>query len=885
MRYKFLWVIVLSFMVLATLKGALAFDKTMWWGYSYDGAHSAHISGTNRIAAFKVNVSITGDSDVQPIVADINGDSQNEIIYINNNFLYVYNMTGGVLASVYNTDLAEHQPSVYTSPACSTNRAVYIMGVSNTVYVYCYDGGVFKQRYNQTTQGNASGTINGISMVTYGADIYGLFLSKTVGGGFGGYDYFMERCNFLSNSISCQYHDITDMGYIDTQTNKNMPYGFFNADNKPDFWYINYPGTKLGVCDINFNCTNVTLGSLTANFDMIVLQQTIGGYDLIANRLTTSDVKALDYSGATILQYFGDGVGNSIFGIKGMTQEGIDGRVCYHYCDWDTNYYINCRQLDGSFDVQQSLGGSCDIGSFYYTAQFIESVDVDGDGDYDLLLSNQVNYTSNNPHICYNLGSTFDCQPFSNNPSKYFYAVDIDKDSKLDIIDYKPASNSLKWYLTSTVPGGGGALPTISITNTQQDVCGQTLSVSWDTDISSDTHLLYKKAGGAWVTAHKDEETKTHFIQIFGLDQNTYYEFEVESCYHGNNCTIQGGYSIVTGLSTDICGGQCAYPCIFYDDFEYFLPISTKGWYMTPTIYSDFAPDSGVICRNSSSGTWGTQTLRHDTPSSTLYQIYTHQFKFKITNTSIDTFAVRFYDSTDMTLYNIADVGISTNPFNGTHGNLFVMQTNPITGVEYSTTFGDPIYISVGSWHTLQVITYFDPLSRKFFNYTANSTQSIKPHTVGVVLDNSQAWFNVPFFQDKPSTDSIRLEDFVFDYWSDGDLCLDDVTAYVGTTFNASDLYQYVETLPVELIKGCFNIKTGVYQCLVSGCQDCCEAYKGSFRVKDLGCVMGKSVDSWLDDMAKWVLGHIFGFIILIMMVIILLPVLLKLYEVFGRRG
>jgi uncharacterized repeat protein (TIGR01451 family) len=88
---------------------------------------------------------------------------------------------------------------------------------------------------------------------------------------------------------------------------------------------------------------------------------------------------------------------------------------------------------------------------------------------------------------------------------------------------------------TGTTPTGEACdpntpAPTITDVGIHDGIQGGSVTVSWETDVDSDSLVLFREQGAAdWVQVGTPARTRVHHVQVFGLDQDKEYEFAVRS--------------------------------------------------------------------------------------------------------------------------------------------------------------------------------------------------------------------------------------------------------------------------------------------------------------------------------------------------------------------
>jgi hypothetical protein len=342
------------------------------------------------------------------------------------------------------------------------------------------------------------------------------------------------------------------------------------------------------------------------------------------------------------------------------------------------------------------------------------------------------------------------------------------------------------------------------------------------------------------------------------------------------NCGSEGK-NCINGACTGNCSlPTCVFPCILWDDFSYLCTLIQAGWSILPYNYN-LTPVGGQMCYNDLST--GTEFARYLNPGH-FVDIVTEEFNLTMPNTSGADFTatMRYFDGTDHEYKQIYYLDFS-----------YDINSGQVTLAVWAKINGDDTLISVGSnvlqvgvETSIKIVHYnFDTLGRSFFNSSANRSQLIQPQTYAVIINNNAntSYFNLPQFEPLIQGHSNLISGINF-AWNKNN-CIDDLKVYDGTTFDAWDLTT-PDPFNITAIKGCWNSKTGHFECLISGCQDCCETLpNGSFRVKDFGCTMGKYAGFELDKVKQWILGNLITFIILLLLLILVIPIMLKILEIY----
>lgn len=364
------------------------------------------------------------------------------------------------------------------------------------------------------------------------------------------------------------------------------------------------------------------------------------------------------------------------------------------------------------------------------------------------------------------------------------------------------------------------------------------------------------------------------------LDANTLKEYYCQAFTNTTifslnyNCAVENK-SCVGGQCTGNCNlPVCSSPCMFYDDFSYSCTLYQAGWSIFPYNYS-ISPVGGQLCYNDLVSQ--TEFGRYLNPTH-YADVMTQEFNLTLPNTNNAGFTtqLRYYDGTDKEYHVIYFMDI--------------YYTDNITTLAVWEKYnGQPMTISLGTGVltpgqevNIKIVHYnFDTLGRTFFNTTTNHTGLILPNTYAIIINNDIAtsFFNLPQYEPLIEGHSNLVNKVTF-AWSKNN-CIDELRVYDGTNFNEWDLLP--PTSNVSDIQGCFNARTGAFECYVSSCQSCCESMpNGSMRVSDFGCTLGKYGAYQLNKVRDWILDNIIAFIVLLLVLILLIPIMLKILEIYN---
>jgi hypothetical protein len=279
----------------------------------------------------------------------------------------------------------------------------------------------------------------------------------------------------------------------------------------------------------------------------------------------------------------------------------------------------------------------------------------------------------------------------------------------------------------------------------------------------------------------------------------------------------------------------------------------------------------------------------HSANPHTFEEAITEEFDVIIPNTEWGGmgFSVRYYDSTDRKYRTTYDVN-----FFVTGGFIVGGYYANVNGINTALSLPTPPagFFNPGSTAHVKIVHYnFDTFSRTFINASSNLSQPYLPNTFSIIINNNPAtsWYNLPQYEPLIYGHSNMMDAARFSLNSGS--CVDNLKIYAGTNIDKNDLIP-PEILNTTEISGCWNTKTGAFQCWVMGCQSCCEDLgDDNWRVKDFGCVLGKTGEHWLDGVKDWILDNIVTFILLLLMLILLIPIILRALEIVkgfsGNRG
>jgi hypothetical protein len=338
---------------------------------------------------------------------------------------------------------------------------------------------------------------------------------------------------------------------------------------------------------------------------------------------------------------------------------------------------------------------------------------------------------------------------------------------------------------------------------------------------------------------------------------------------------------------------SCTFPCIMRDNFDYTCPLQSMGWNIIPP-NPDLMPEAGQMCE-----VGDTDFYLGNTPNGWA-DVITDEFSITFTDEfSHGLHDITFFDSTDNVKKSAIklqfDPTLVTDFMNISYWNIsvFYYKKEIIGGILQERL--EPICtscIGLNQKAPIKITMYnADTYSKSFRNTTNNQTQLILPNTLTVNIGgvSGVTIYNIPILEPLNMEHSNKI--WRSHFWlvgGNGQVCVDDFKVYGGFSFDTFDLSR-PDLVNISRVEGCWDTKTGEFQCWVSGCQDCCEIFPdNSVRVRDFGCVLGKSAGFWLDGVKDWILDHIVVFILVLFILVLLIPVLLRILEItrgLGNRG
>lgn len=337
----------------------------------------------------------------------------------------------------------------------------------------------------------------------------------------------------------------------------------------------------------------------------------------------------------------------------------------------------------------------------------------------------------------------------------------------------------------------------------------------------------------------------------------------------------------------------CNSPCMMADSFSYDCTFQSMGWSLIPgdpsayPVYDNMCEAGDTDFYYSNAPTWWANVI-------------TEEFNITIpTQYGYGQADLSIFDSTDSDtnkpyILTFIPTLVTDYDLNISYYNVSVYETVQLMDIHgvYSEVQENvcPGCFGLGEKKSIKVTMYMDDAyGKSFLNTTTNTTQLILPNTLAINIGGPGGitYYNVPQYQtlDPQHTNTLSRAHF----WLREGMCIDDFKVYGGFSFGSFDL-SHPDLVNTSQVEGCWNIKTGEFQCWVGGCQDCCELFPdNSVRVKDFGCVLGKSVEYQLDKVKFWILDNIIIFIIVLLLFILLIPIILRALEIArgfgGNRG
>jgi uncharacterized repeat protein (TIGR01451 family) len=130
--------------------------------------------------------------------------------------------------------------------------------------------------------------------------------------------------------------------------------------------------------------------------------------------------------------------------------------------------------------------------------------------------------------------------------------------------------------------------PTISQVGIHEGIEANSMTVSWETDVDSDSFVLFRQKGTIpWTQVGTPALTKIHHVQVFGLDSTKHYEFVVRSAAcNGAATTDTNG-----GAAYDFFPPPAPDPGTRTEHASYTFEADANGWTVATTT-SPVPPDS-----------------------------------------------------------------------------------------------------------------------------------------------------------------------------------------------------------------------------------------------------------------------------------------------------
>ena len=244
------------------------------------------------------------------------------------------------------------------------------------------------------------------------------------------------------------------------------------------------------------------------------------------------------------------------------------------------------------------------------------------------------------------------------------------------------------------------------------------------------------------------------------LIRSTGYGECASGCKNFYELAINATY---TGVSA--CPGKPSSPIFAQDDFSYYDPITSCGWYLTPSFVS-ISPTNGQMCYS------GTEDFKYYLPHEGNYYaapVFSESFDLTLSNASFFEHTFEYVNDDGLprpalTLDFFPNAGGSIQYYAMINGTTSVKSLcsncfNP----EAKTTFKIIIYNSDASGYTT-------------FNTSANTFQAVQPDTFSLQINGGAPYFNLPILNVGELTIPLNA---LFSIYG-GNMCLDNYLLYSG---------------------------------------------------------------------------------------------------------
>lgn len=234
---------------------------------------------------------------------------------------------------------------------------------------------------------------------------------------------------------------------------------------------------------------------------------------------------------------------------------------------------------------------------------------------------------------------------------------------------------------------------------------------------------------------------------------------------------------------------ECAYPCIFYDFFNYTCYLEDMDWTLYPSDPT-LQPENGKLCKDSS-GVFYAQKLLDAYVNE---QIISTEFDMTIYDgiTPINEFVI--YDGTDdeyKTIYYL------WWEYNGS--NTILYYHKPQGGSWVSEILCVDCW-SLDTEHHYKIVQYHhNTEGDHFYNISSGQLEPILTNSYYVIIDNnsSKSFYNLPNRDALNNSHSNLLNDVTW-RWYNEKVCIDNVQVYAGTQFSQGEFEEECPYHPVS---------------------------------------------------------------------------------------
>jgi hypothetical protein len=457
MKSKLIFPIICVLLVVLSVGTALAYEEVSKWGIT--GSNAGWLSGGMDTDDYVYNWSDIGIGNNSVLVADITGDTTNEIIQNRNGTIKIYYLNGTLMYSSALSGLGDRQLTIYDADSCSAGVGIYAVFDTGQMIVYCWESSTLTYHRVCTPTMDSTNNFIGASVYEISGHNYAVYA---------GYDSGAEKvafCDETADSVSTYnlpsdtntWSGVAPHGNMKNDGNEYwlFPYFIYNNATDSDFGFsiINKAGSKTDVRPTSLTNITNSAGFNPTAIQPIVIKRGSGQPDDVllpymtyfssANRVSLWYGDTTGYTYTTTFYTGGYSTGTASYYSQPI-QLGVNGDICVLFTHGVNPQFICKDPTSLSNTYYHSQSG---LGSEF---RRLSGMDMDGDDYADFILSG-----NGDAIICYYINNitALNCSNlYSTDDAYYAYGVDIDGDSERDIIMQDSTTNHLRVFMTSGVP-------------------------------------------------------------------------------------------------------------------------------------------------------------------------------------------------------------------------------------------------------------------------------------------------------------------------------------------------------------------------------------------------------------------------------------------------